>query len=62
MLRDKNLKFPDAQSLADLSGWKVIEPTWMSMEVTVTIVSKLVYFTYLGDEINLLILGLSSSY
>ena len=25
------------------------------MEVIVTIVSKLVYFTYLGDEINLLI-------
>ena len=30
----------------------------MSMEVIVTIVSKLVYFTYLGDEINLRILGL----
>ena len=32
--------------------------TWMSMEVIVTIVSKLCYFTYLGDEVNLLILGL----
>ena len=31
--------------------------TRMSMEVIVTIVSKLGYFTYLGDEINLLILG-----
>ena len=30
----------------------------MSIEVIVTIVSKLGYFTYLGDEINLLILGL----
>ena len=49
MLRDINLKFPDAQSLADMSGWKEIEPTRMSMEVTVTIVSKLGYFTYLGD-------------
>ena len=28
------------------------------MEVIVTIVRKLGYFTYLGDEINLLILGL----
>ena len=34
-----------------------MDPTRVSMEVIVTIVSKLVYFTYLGDEINLLILG-----
>ena len=32
--------------------------TRMSMEVIVTIVSKLGYFTYLGDVSNLLILGL----
>ena len=32
--------------------------TWMSMEVIVTIVGKLSYFAYLGDEINLLIFGL----
>ena len=33
------------------------QPTGMSMEVIVTIISKLGYFTYLGDVSNLLILG-----
>ena len=32
-------------------------PTWMSMEVIVTIVSKLVDFTYLRGKNNLLIYG-----
>ncbi len=32
-----------------------IHYTGVSMEVIVTNVSKFVYFTYLGDEINLLI-------
>ena len=32
------------------------------MEVIVTIVSKLGHFTYLGDEINLLILGWNNLY
>ena len=34
---------------------KLTGPTKVSMEVLVTIVSKFVYFTYLGDKINLLI-------
>ena len=35
--------------------------TRMSMEVIVTIVSKLGYFTYLGDEINLTYIGVRTS-
>ena len=42
------------KSLLDL----VKTHTWVSMEASNYVVSKLGYFTYLGDEINLLILGL----
>ena len=40
-------------------NWSFV--TWVSMEVIEKMVSKLGYFTYLGDEINLLILGLGHS-
>ena len=36
--------------------------TRVSMEVIVTIVSKLVYFTYLGDVSNLLIKGCNNPF
>ena len=55
---DRCIRLNNLQLLEMSSHFGDQTSTRMSMEVIVTIDSKLGYFTYLGDVSNLLILGL----